>query len=164
MPLDYQTICDALRAAGFSLFDREPYGAKNCAQANLNGRTHFADDSTLRYFHSRIVSARILHGGAAFMLVESSAKNYENTAREFRFACFDVDGECLGRPKCGEGYRTAEQAKRAFWAWFNGFDLDSHYAEKLARESETKKRQAADLAKQARALSAKIKRAVKSAK
>jgi hypothetical protein len=161
MPLDYKTLTDSLRAAGFELFTREPYGAKNCAQANLHGRTHFADDETLRYFHSRIVSARIISDGAAFMLIESSAKDYGNTSREFRFACFDVAGTCLERPKCGEGFRTSEQARKAFWSWFNGFDLDAHYLTLMRSEAEKFKSLASERAKQAKALGAQIKKASK---
>ena len=37
-----------LRATGVNLFTDKSYNPKRNAQLNLDGRTHYADDSTLR--------------------------------------------------------------------------------------------------------------------
>lgn len=126
-----KTLCDALRAAGYSLFDREPYGAKQCAQANLIGRTYYADDSTLRCFHARITSANILAQGAAFWIIESVALDHQNTRRGFRYVCFDVDGNVIGRVGLCDAYSSADKARKAFWEWLGKFDLSAHYREAL---------------------------------
>lgn len=154
--MDQSTLTNTLRAAGFSLFDRDPYGARQCAQANLQGRTHYVEDGTLRFFHSRILSARAVHMGAAFLIVESCAANYDNTSRKTRFVLFDVDGHVIHRSEdCG----TKDKALRAFGAWFEGFGLEAYYAEKMAADAARMKTKAADLAKHAKALARAVAKA-----
>lgn len=154
--METKALSEALRAARFRLFDRSPYGAKNCAQANLSDRCHYVDESTLRFFHCRITSASIQADGAAFYLVQSRACDYANTRREFAFAVFDVEGRVIFATPQGEGFKTAEQAKAAFRKWWAAFDLAAYYAETMARSAETQKRAAAELAKHAKALARKL--------
>ena len=51
-----RAIADAL---GKILFERKSgYSAKDNAQRNLDERTHYVSDSTLKSFHSRVMSSR----------------------------------------------------------------------------------------------------------
>lgn len=68
------------------------------AQRNLHGRTHYVDDDTLRFHHSRILSTHIAGDGLLFALVESCAKDMNNTRRGFRAVVFDIFGTVINRP------------------------------------------------------------------
>jgi len=58
-------------AANVELFGHKSSDPKHNAQQNLNGRTYYVDDDTLRFFTSRIVSAYPTENGLFFKIVES---------------------------------------------------------------------------------------------
>lgn len=132
-----------LRTAGYDLFGDKSGDTKWNAQRNLEGRTHYVEDSTLRYFHSRIVSAKAVAGGALFYIIESSAMNAENTKRGFRFVLFDLEGCVIERPELEACFRTSEQARKALWAFLDGFDVAAHYHKVLKARAESLRKQAA---------------------
>ena len=128
-------LTDTLRAAGFELFALRASYPKPNAQRNLADRTHYADDDTLRFHKSRIISARELQEGALFALIESYAMDYENTRRAFRYVVFGLDGTVISHVDLDGGWRTSDQARKAMWAWLEGFDTRAHYAEMLTRKA-----------------------------
>ena len=145
MRTDYATLAKILRAStdnSVALFDCKSSYPKTNAQLNLAGRTHYATDDTLRYFHARILSSRPLLAGALFMLIESSARDYQNKSRGFRFVVFDIFGRVIERPKLEDSYSTRAGAERAFSAWFAGFDVEQYYAETLAARADRLLREA----------------------
>jgi hypothetical protein len=108
-----------------SLYRSESSYPKNNAQRNLAGRTHYADDDTLRYFHSRIISARETDGGLLFAIVTSDAKDHENRSRGFRYVIFDIFGTAVERNPSSvdhEYFRTSEKATKAMWEALNALD------------------------------------------
>lgn len=112
------------------------YGYQSCdtkrnAQLNLDGRTHFADDGTLKYFKSRIVGACAIADGLLFKLTESSAMDMRNQSRGFRVHVFDVFGTHVFGADIGDATKRREQAEKAFYA--AEFDILAHY--KAALES-----------------------------
>lgn len=145
-------LTDALRAAGFTLYTYKSGDPKDNAQRNLEGRTHYAEDGTLRYFHARIVSSHALQEGALFYLIESASLDPDNTRRGFRFVIFDVDGTVLERPTLENTFRTSEQARKAMYKWLDTFDTRAHYAGMLQRLADRAARQSADYAAAARQL------------
>jgi hypothetical protein len=121
------------------------------AQRNLQGRTHYVDDDTLRYHKSRILSARHTDSGLLFAIVTSDAIDYQNTKRGFRYVIFDVFGTVLDRPTLDETYTSSERATKAMWEQLNAIDAKAHTLaaiEKQRRQhGEEMDRLAADVAK-----------------
>lgn len=99
---------------------------KHNAQRNLNGRTFYVSDDTLRFHKSRVLASGVADGGLLFWLIESTALDMRNTRRGFRFAIFDVFGTCLDRPNLEESFRTRKQAQKALWAALEGIDARAH--------------------------------------
>jgi hypothetical protein len=129
----------------YRLFSNASCDAKANAQRNLSGRTHYADDDTLRGFHCRIISARTTDQGLLFAIVTSDAKDFENRSREFRFVIFDIFGTVLERPKSGEGFRTSAQATKAMWTALNGLDAKAHTLEAIEEQRLRAMREFAEL-------------------
>jgi hypothetical protein len=96
------------------------------AQRNLCGRTHYVDQQTLRFHHSRILSARATDRGLLFAITTSDAVDINNSRREFRFVVFNLFGNVIARPELGQGFRTHQQAKKAMWAALNNIDAIAH--------------------------------------
>lgn len=99
-----------------SLYDDKSHiSAKRNAQLNLDGRTHYVDDDTLRYHHSRVLRAGHSYGGLLFWIIESVALDCHNTKRAFRYVIFDLFGRVVGtRASLGaECYRTSNAARKA---------------------------------------------------
>ena len=125
---------------------------KHEAQEALQSRTHYVDDSTLRYFHARITGARPIMEGLFFEIVESSSKDMQNTARGFRVVVFDVFGSTVYRPSLQDMKSTSAAARKAYEKKFT-IDAAAHYAEKLqgrarqlASEAEAMSKAAAEVA------------------
>lgn len=102
--------------------------AKDNAQDNLGGRTHYVDDGTLRFFHARVLAAEVFADGLLFGIIESHSLDMRNTAREFRGVLFDVFGDTVYCPGLGEGSGTSKQARKALIAAVAGFDAKGHTA------------------------------------
>jgi hypothetical protein len=100
---------------------------KESAQKNLEGRTHYVEPSTLRYFNSRIVSALPVTNGAFFKIIESLSLDHNNTKRGFRAVLFDIFGTVVYRPSLEECFTSKEKADKNFYAWFEEFNEFEHY-------------------------------------
>ncbi len=142
-----RTIADALRVARF---ERAGYVAKAMAQRNLNGRTHYADDDTLKFFHTRINACRTEAHGLLLIMLESTANNFKNTSRSHRFVVFDLFGDVLNardtlRAKSGKAHDDMRD-------WLASFDVLAHYKQAMAERAERMKRDADAMAKAARAI------------
>lgn len=149
-PETVKIIAPALRAQVFT--DAQRRTPKLNAQAALEGLTHYCDDETLRFHHSRIVGACVVAGGAFFKVCETCAQDYENTKRGYRVILFDMTGEAVYRPNLDDMTRTREQAERAFFAWFDGFDQLAHYRAKLDREAHELSARVLDVVRAAKSL------------
>ena len=123
-----QKIAEALHV---SLFRHESSRASLNAYLNLSRVTHYADPQTLRFHHSRILSARPAMGGAFFLIVESCALDMHNTQRGFRAVLFDLNGDAVYRPKLDECRRSRDPAMRDYEKWLATFDPIQHYAAAL---------------------------------
>ena len=148
MNRSYSEFAKILRDAtnnSIELFrDKSSYPKPN-AQANLEGRTHYVDDGSLRFHSARIISARHYMDGALFVIIESTALDMYNTKRGFRFVAFDIFGNVIERPKLDESFRTSEQARKARDKWFAGFDVESYYRQTLSDRAKRLERETAAL-------------------
>lgn len=67
---------------GTRLFEnRSSYSSKDDAQRNLDGKTHYVDEGTLKAFYSRISSARHTDHGLIYSIVESVAADHQNNSQ-----------------------------------------------------------------------------------
>ena len=94
------------------------------AQRNLDGRTHYVDDNTLKFHKSRVLQTYITDNGLLFAIIESAAADYENTSRIFRPVIFDVFGNVIERTTLENGYKTSKQAATAMWDTLNDIDAN----------------------------------------
>jgi hypothetical protein len=101
------------------------------AQNQLEGRTHYVEDSTLRYFYARVIGAHDDADGLLFWIVESTAQDHENTARGFRPVVFDIFGEVVFRPNLSGMVKTSDKARALYRDWLESFDIVAHYREAL---------------------------------
>ena len=116
---------------------------KRNAQENLKGRTHYAEEETLRFFHARILSSAADQNGLFFKMVESIALDYDNDRRGFRVVMFDLFGQVIYRPSIDECTSTSAAAENYF-SKHHDTDTWKHYRAEL-------KTRAARLAAQAAA-------------
>lgn len=108
------------------LFRVYTHNHRHNAQRNLEGRTHYVDDATLRYHKSRILTSHVTDNGLLFAIVESYAVDPDNHKRAYRPVIFDVFGTVIERPDLNDGFRTGDQARREMWARLNKIDAKAH--------------------------------------
>ena len=121
------------------------YHSRDAAQDALAGRTHYADPETLRYFHSRILSARPILDGLFFRITESCALDPDNSRRGFRCVIFDIFGEVVYRPNLENCRASRDPAERDCTRWLETFDPVGYYRETLAKRAERMGKDAAAL-------------------
>jgi hypothetical protein len=149
-----QAIKKALIEANARPFQERYFSQpKHEAQEALLGRTHYVTDSTLRYFHARIIDARPIMEGLFFEIMESSSKDMHNTARGFRVVVFDVFGQTVYRPGIEDMKNTSAAARKAYKTEF-AIDPAAYYAEKLQSRARTLAREAEALTKAAEQVAA----------
>lgn len=136
--IENNTLRDILRSAGLDTFQNRRSDPKARAQDALSGRTHYVDDSTLRYFHSRIVSSGCICSDTLFYIVESCALDPNNSRRGFRGVVFDVWGTAVYRPSMEESHKNSEAARRAMYAWLDQFDVAARGAGWRGRSMNTR--------------------------
>ena len=117
-------------AADVELFKEKSANPKWSAQQNLQGRTHYVDDSTLKYFGSRIISAYPINDGLFYKIVESVSTNYDNSIRGFRVVVFDLFGTPVFRPSFEECTNTSAAADKYYGKTFD-IDPIKHYRAEL---------------------------------
>ena len=104
---------------------------KTNAQGNLDGRTHYVDSPTLRFFNSRIVSALPVSNGAFYKIIESASLDHANTKRGFRAVLFDIFGTVVYRPDLDQCFTSTEKANKGFFWWFETFNEYEHYQQAI---------------------------------
>lgn len=123
-----ENVKHELRQNGARLFENKYYSGKANAQENLRGISHYVDDSTLRYFKSRICDATEIMGGLFFKIVESVSLDMHNTKRGYRVVVFDVFGSTVERASLDDCHKTRKQAERNFHFLL---DAQAYYAKRL---------------------------------
>lgn len=113
-------------AANVALYSDKSSDHKRNAQQNLQGRTHYAEDETLKFFKARIVSAHADNDGLFFKIVESVALDYDNTRRGFRVIVFDLFGQPIYRPTFDECTSTQAAAVK-LWMKSEKIDPATYY-------------------------------------
>ena len=108
------------------MFQQYTYKSRNDkynAQENLQGRSHYVDDATLRFHHSRINAAYPIANGLLFYLRESVALDPDNMKRGHRAVIFDLFGNVIYSPDLDDCFSTGEQARRAGEEWLKTINI-----------------------------------------
>lgn len=148
-PIDAPALAKIVQNAySVNLFGRKCGDtAKEEAQKNLNGLTHYVDDGTLKLFHCRILSVKHSCAGLILGLIESAPRDHRNKSRGFRFVAFDVFGNSVMRQDIDSLFASAKEAERAYYAWLDfEFDLAAHYKKIMQRDIAAAKEKAKRLA------------------
>ena len=132
--LTLETLKSVLRQyTTFGPYRHESSRPKYDAQINLDGRTHYVDEDTLRGFRSRILSCHIFNDGLTLAIVESVGWKPENPQQNKRFVVFDVFGTVLnGRD---QWHATSKAAERDMREFLNTHDAAKHTAETLRKNA-----------------------------
>lgn len=133
-------IDKASRAAGVRLYESAYMATeKALAQRQLSGRTHYADEDTLRYFGARINETRQDDNGLWFALRESVQPPHSN--RVHRWAIFDIFGTCTRTEERASG----AAADKLLPALIASIDWPSHTILRLEELATHKEREAAEI-------------------
>lgn len=151
--LTYDLAREIALAASANLFSHYGGNAKYKAQGNLSGKTHYADDDTLKFFHARINSCWTKCQGLILVITESVAADYNNTKRGHRFVAFDLFGTVINdRDHADAMQPNSDKAHKAAHEWLESFDVLAHYKAALTERADRLKRDADDMAKIAKAI------------
>lgn len=131
-PETVSLITAALKVRPFDPSGRTP---TQRAQSALDGLTFYVTPSSLRFHHSRIIGARPVLDGAFFLILETVAKDFQNTQRGTRAVLFDLLGNTVYHPRLEETRRTRERALRDYEAWLGKFDPTEHYRDAIQRKA-----------------------------
>lgn len=135
-----QTLDKAARAAGIRLYESMwSASEKDLAQRALSGRTHYADDSTLKFFGARINETHQDDNGLWFALRESVQPPH--SARVHRWCIFDIFGQCDRT----EERSTGAGADKLLPALIASKDWEAHTRAGLERVAAQKEREAAEI-------------------
>lgn len=124
----------ALNIENIRLYDCQSCDPKFDAQRNLQGRTHYVDDDTLKGFKARILNACATDDGLIFWLVESVASRPDHGGYNKRFIAFDLFGNVI----CDRDrwFRTSDKAYKAGMEWLATFDSEGHTIGALKERAE----------------------------
>lgn len=120
-----------------NLYRNESSTPKWNAQRNLQGRSHYVEDDSLRFHKSRILETTITDDGLLFALVESVALDMNNTSRGFRPVVFDVFGNTIDRQPLDAAFSTRKAASKAMWLELNAINAQEHTLTQIERERES---------------------------
>ena len=127
----------ALSAANVRTYRCESCHADADAQRNLQGRTHYADPETRKYFRAKILNGGSVADGLLFWIVESVQSRPNHGGYTRRAVVFDVFGDIINEradnaETQGEWFRDTSKAEKAAAEFVAGFDAVRHTADKLA--------------------------------
>lgn len=122
-------IKTSLSILGIRPFRVESCYALNNAQKNLEGRSHYADAQTLKYFKARILDSYTAKENLAFWIIESNNSKPFEPKKNKRFICFDVFGTVLNDRD--EWFSTSKSADNARKAFLESFDAVAHTEKRL---------------------------------
>lgn len=126
-----ENLVKALNAYGVNLYRDDSSYPVSRAQRALAGRTHYLDESTMRYFGCRVNGCRIDYNGLYCWILESVS--HPSEGRLHRFVLFDVFGTVL--TERGEMLRkTKRQAEKDKEVFLGSFDPVTHTVEALRKK------------------------------
>jgi hypothetical protein len=109
-----KNIISACKAYGVYPYQSKSSYPDSDAQRNLEGRTHYADPDTLRYFKARILRSTHSNNGLFYLIQESLECPIEpfNGVRARRNVVFDLFGSVVNGREVF--HKTAKQADKEY--------------------------------------------------
>jgi hypothetical protein len=115
---------------------------KEKAQRQLDGKTYYVTDSTLKYFQSRILSALPVANGLFYKIIESLPQYGLSTSKRlFRATVFDVFGDVVYHVDLEDMSPTLLKADKAFYQWYESFNAIEYYIRKFSEKANEHNRQ-----------------------
>jgi len=146
-PATIVRVLAALNAHGTRLFRCESCDPETDAQRNLQGRTHYADADTLKYFKTRILNSGRAGNDLIFWIVESVNSRPDHGGYNKRAVAFNVFGDVINDRD--QWHRTTSAAEKSMVAFLAAFDPAAHTRDELEararRDMETARRTLAAL-------------------
>ncbi len=116
-------IQEIARAAGITPFDWSGsyYGSTltKTAARLTEGRTHYFDEGTRKYFGASVVHLSVLCDGLVLGAVERVSADSDHSHKVYRPVFFRADGTVFDRPDIDSAYPTKAKALKAFWELAN---------------------------------------------
>jgi hypothetical protein len=130
----HEKLDAALHAAGTHRFETHYINAKDDAQRNLMGRTHYVDQQTLKFHKARIISTHTSNDYLLFAIVETCAADWQNRTRVCRSVIFDVFGNVVERVE----HAGPADARKHLASALEEFDAYQHTLSLLRNQVEEK--------------------------
>ena len=118
-----ENLKNALSAYGVNLYRDESSYDMSRAQTALNGRTHYLDAETIKYFGCRVNRCQIDYNGLYCWILESVS--HPSEGRLHRFVLFDVFGTIL-TDRGDKLRKTRKQAEKDKEEFLGSFDPVAH--------------------------------------
>jgi hypothetical protein len=77
-----------------------------------------------------------------YRITESIGRDGFNGKRGFRCVLFDINGQVVYRPDLDGLESTSTKAEKTFYAWFESFNSEIHYQDKIREKIIHNQRQA----------------------
>lgn len=148
MKTQLENITETLRyVCGINTYECKSCDPKYNAQRNLEGRTHYADEGTLKFFKARILSAHAASSGLLFYIIESVPGISDNPKKTKRAVVFDVFGTVVNERATNEGkwYATSDKALKDCAAFIASFDAITHTLETLKNRAKRLDQESKDI-------------------
>jgi hypothetical protein len=114
--LTTEALAERLKAVGVELFRERTGLPLNQAQRNLEEKTTYVDDKTMKKSSGQVHTVQVLEDGLVLGIVESVQKTSNpDDGRVFRPVFFDVFGNTIYKPEIADSFATSKQANSAFW-------------------------------------------------
>lgn len=110
-------LIHALSKMHFQPFRDQSNDPLRNAQRNLDGKTHYYDDDTVRWHGCRVLQSGTAAEGLLFWAITSDALDMHNTKRGFRYVVHNVFGNCVSRPDLEEAVNSQKKAKALLDEW-----------------------------------------------
>ena len=142
--MNTEKLADAIRTAGLRPFASTWRSNKNDEAADMMGaRSHFYDESSMRFFGCRVAWCDDRMDGIIMVAVMSQKVGFDSSAgREWRFAIHDFTGHHLAGDS---GYSSRALAEKALAAAVATLDPAAIVRDALTRELRTVDRAAKNL-------------------
>ena len=120
-----EKIIKALRVIGIREFRNESSYSDSDAKRNLQGRTHYVDDDTMRYFKSRILRSHVSPSGLHY-IIQESLPHPDHDKRVRRNVVFDVFGTVVNdREVFHTSAKLADNEYSILTGWMESVDSEN---------------------------------------
>ena len=132
-----------IRAAGFEPIPcfSGTYNVEAAVQSAMQGKTHFYDDSSMRFFSCKVRKARCIDDGVILGTICTQAEGFHG-GRVYAVNFHDFTGHGLCASLEERTFKTMKQAETYFWQQANAMDGTAIMLDAIRRERDDARRKA----------------------